>query len=108
VFTTILSGLALLAIIAAFVLLTPSDPWPLDGEIWYEQFGPRSNQSAVAQEIAVMRMDAEAEAIFAASASRPHSRPDSRPDSRPAGPTFGGPAPAAPTASNLGASNRSW
>jgi hypothetical protein len=95
-FTTILGGIALLAIVAAVLILTPAEPWPLDGETWYEQFALPSGRDALAEELMAMRLDVEAEAIAAARQPR---------RTRPVVATFGD---AAPGSGHLGSANRTW
>ncbi len=94
-FFTILGGIALLAAVAAILVLTPAQPWRLDGETWYEQFAPRGRRDTFAEELTVMRVEAEAEA-FAAARQPSRSRATAK---------LGD---VAPGATRLGASNHSW
>jgi len=65
-FTTILGGVALLAIVIAILTLMPRDPWTADGATWYEHFASRGRRDTFAEELLIMRIEAEAEAIAAA------------------------------------------
>ncbi len=94
-FFTILGGVALLAAVAAILILTPAHPWGLDGETWYEQFAPRGRRDTFAEELTVMRIEAEAEAIVTAR----------QPSRTRASAKLGDVAPAA---TRLGASNHGW
>ena len=96
-FITILGGVALLAAVAAILVLTPAQPWHLDGETWYEQFAPRGRRDTFAEELTVMRIEAEAEAeAFAAARQPSRTRATAK---------LGD---VAPGATRLGASNHSW
>lgn len=65
-FSTILGGLVVLAVVSAIIILTPTDSWELDSEIWYEQFGPHGRRDTFADELQIMRLEAEVAATSAA------------------------------------------
>lgn len=68
----VLGALALSAI-TALLVLSPSDPWELNSELWYEQLAPRTGRDTFSEELTVMRLEAEQAAIVRSQAelSRP-------------------------------------
>lgn len=74
-FTLFLGALALTAIVALLVI-SPSDSWEINSELWYEQLSPRTRRDTFSEELTVMRLEAEQAAIARSLAE--HSRPAGR------------------------------
>ena len=56
---SLLVGALALATVVALLALIPAEPWAANSELWFEQFAPRPRRDSFAEELLVMRLDAE-------------------------------------------------
>jgi hypothetical protein len=71
-----LGALALTAVVALLVI-SPSDTWETNSELWYEQLAPRTRRDTFSEELIVMRLEAEQAAIVRSQAEQ-SARPAGR------------------------------
>ena len=70
----IVVGVLPFALFVAVLVLAPSDHWEMNSELWYEQLPQPAPRDTFAEELAVMRLDAEVPTRFTPRQPRPTPR----------------------------------